>query len=243
MLELNTRKVLQSLTKINEKMIFTYPRMCVKMGLSVQAFLDLDKLGEEQFNEFGIFDFNGFASSVNIDKDPEISLVDIGNRTQALHIIDKTTNGKTKHITTQIETLEDMGCRGDLELPDKMLNPDRNTKIVEFEISRDQFDILRKKAKQYHMTEVTINANINGDIKLGVNGVEESTNDYSLTFDGEVIEDINMVLDIKLVDLLPIGAYKIAIIKSKKGNSIPVFISTTIDGLIITMARKMVSNG
>jgi len=239
MLEEKTRQVLKTLTSINKKMIFTYPRMVVKKGNHIQAFLDLDKIGEAEFKEFGMYDFSDFTNSIAMDKKPIITSEDIGNGKQVLKITDSVTNGITKYVTSDMEMLEAGDCRGKLDLPDRLLNPERNTKVLEFEITRDQFDIIRKKARHFKMTEMIIKANEEG-ITLGVKGVQKSTNDYNITFEGDVIENIELTLDIDLVDLLPLGAYKIIIVKSQKGTPMPMFISTTIDGLVISMARKVV---
>jgi len=240
MLDERTRKVIQSLTAINRKMIFTYPRMTIRKGDHVQAFIDLDKLGEGEFKEFGMYDFTDFAGSISMDKKPTIEGVDIGNNKQVLHIKDESTNGLTKYVTSDIDMLTAGGCRGNLDLPERMLDETRNTRVLEFEITRDQFDILRKKAKHFKMTDVVIKASKEDKITMGVRGVEDSTNDYIITFDGSVFEDIQLNLDIELVDILPNGSYKIVVIKSQKGTPMPIFISTTIEGLSIVVARKVV---
>ena len=69
-----TLKVLQSLSLVNNSVIMSYPIVCVKDGKSVQAFFDVSKLGEEEFQEFGIYGISDFLSAVSLVTDPSIQL-------------------------------------------------------------------------------------------------------------------------------------------------------------------------
>lgn len=75
MLNKNTIQVLQSVVPITNSVIISYPVTTIQNETKdVMGNINLEVLGEKQFDEFGIFDLSSFLGAVGILEEPNIEL-------------------------------------------------------------------------------------------------------------------------------------------------------------------------
>ena len=228
MLNKKTLKVIQSLNQISNKAIFSYPVTCVREGKSIQAFLDMSKLDEEEFESFGIFSLSDFLSAISLIDNPEITL-----KEKAIDIKD----GKSSVVyrTSPIELLEDE-CQCDLELLDRVKS---NPKIGEFALSADEFKNLKIASNTLKDLPDLLISNTKSGISLKIIGREKSSNSFETIIEGKADEDFNLIANLALLKKVPNGDYKVEIFKSLKSESrILLFKSENIESLEILFAVK-----
>jgi len=235
MLNQKTREVLGALGAINQSQIISYPVTVVKMGKSIQAFLDVSSEAEngcqeEEFDEFGVYVINELNSVINVIDDPEITL---DNRILTI----KNDNSSVQYGTTQLEVIESE-ARGNPQVIDNVMNPERNTKVLSFNLNNKELDRIKKMSGLLkNLSDLKIEAK-DGEVTLTVTAKERSSNNFSVTIDGEVGEELTMLLLMDSINKLPSSDYKVHIFKSSKGSLVAVFESEDVDGLRILVSSK-----
>jgi hypothetical protein len=235
MLNQKTREVLGALGAINQSQIISYPVTVVKMGKSIQAFLDVSSEAEngcqeEEFDEFGVYVINELNSVINVIDDPEIAL---DNRILTI----KNDNSSVQYGTTQLEVIESE-ARGNPQVIDNVMNPERNTKVLSFNLNNKELDRIKKMSGLLkNLSDLKIEAK-DGEVTLTVTAKERSSNNFSVTIDGEVGEELTMLLLMDSINKLPSSDYKVHIFKSSKGSLVAVFESEDVDGLRILVSSK-----
>jgi len=235
MLNEKTREILGQLGNINQTQIISYPVTVVKMGKSIQAFLDLSKkdekgCAEEPFEEFGIYTISELNSVINVIEKPEISLE---NGT----LIIKNEKSKTTYKTTPIDLIESK-ARGNADLINRMKDETRNKKVLTFELSAKELNNVKKMSSLLkELSDLKIIAK-DGEIGLLVTSVEKSSNTYKLNIQGKINEELEMTLLMDSVNKLPISDYEVSIVKSKKGSLVAIFTSLDVSGLDIVLTSK-----
>ena len=242
MLNRNTREILGALGTINQSQIISYPVTVVKMGKSIQAFLDLSKpaskekgdglqgCGEDQFDEFGVYAISELNSVINVIDNPEIT-----NNNGTLTI----TNGENsiQYGTTSLDILESES-RGKPEIINNVKNPERNTKVMEFELDVKNLDKIKKMSGLLkNLSDLNIKAE-NNKITLTVTAQEKSSNNFVLNVNGTINEETDVTLLMDSVNKLPNASYNVELYKSSKGTIIAVFNSLKVDGLDIIVSSK-----
>jgi hypothetical protein len=227
MLNSNTRTVLKQLSAINPSMIITYPVTTVIMGKSIQAFLDLEQLKEDKFDEIGLFNISEFNSIVEVIENPVIT-----NDDGVLTI--KNDKSSIKYGSTSIDIIESE-CRGNPELINKIK---QNTKVLEFELSAKELDNIKKMSNLLKELSDLVIMSKGSEIEICIKSVEKSSNNYTVSFEGEVTEDVQMSLVMDMVNKLPSSSFKVSVYKSKKGSLLAVFSSVNVPGLDIVISAK-----
>jgi hypothetical protein len=227
MLNKDTMEVLSQLGQINQSQIITYPVTTIILGKAIQAFLDISKLGEEEFDEIGVFDINQLSSVISVIDDAEIS-----NDNGTLTIKNK--NQSIKYGTTTIDIIESE-CRGNPDLIDRI---SQNEKVLEFELDAKELDRIKKMSGLLKELSDLVISSENGNINIAVTSKEKSSNNYSVSVEGTSEDDIEMSLVMDAVKKLPNSGYKISIHRSKKGSLVAVFKSTGVEGLSIVLSAK-----
>ena len=227
MLNQNTRQVLQQLSAINNSMIISYPITAVIMGKHIQAFLDVSKLNEEEFNEIGVFNFAELNSVINV-----IENEDITNDKGMLTI--KNDTNSIKYGTTNIDIIEN-DCRAKVELLDKIKS---NTVVMSFDLPLKELDRIKKMSGLLKELSDLIITSSSAGISLMVTSKERSANNYTSVVQGDVQEETSMALVMDTINKLPASNFKVSIYKSSKGTPIALFESTNVEGLSIIVAAK-----
>lgn len=227
MLNQNTRNVLSQLSAINNSMIISYPITTVIMGKNIQAFLDLEKMGETQFEEIGVFNINEFNSVINVIENPTIE-----NNNGTLTIKNDSTS--IKYGTTSIDIIESE-CRGNSELIEKIK---QNDVVMSFELTSKDLDRIKKMSGLLKdLSDLVITSNAS-NVNVTVTSKERSSNNYSVNFVGTVNEETSMSLVMDVVNKLPSSAFTVTIYKSKKGSLVSVFESINVPGLSVVLSAK-----
>ena len=228
MLNDKTREILGQLGQINQSQIITYPVSTIILGKAIQAFLDVSKLDEEEFDEIGVFDINQFNSVVSVIDEPTIT-----NENGTLTI--KNDSQSIKYGTTTIDIIESES-RGNPELLGRITG--NNVKVIEFEIDAKELDRLKKMSGLLkELSDLKISS-VDGKINLTVTSKEKSSNNYSVDVEGTSNEEVSMLLIMDVVKKLPNSGFKVAVYKSSKGSLVAVFTSTGVPGLDIVLAAK-----
>ena len=215
-----TRKVLQSLSPINNSVIMTYPNVCVKDGKSIQAYFDISKFGESDFEEFGIYGITDFLSAVSLVNDPEITLDN-----SVLRITNK--NTKVSYNTANVALLNEQ-CRGDFELLTRIK---ANEKIGSFDLSSEDFKALKVASN-------TLKDLPNLIITLEIRANEKTSNSFTTTLGAETTEEFKIIVLLSMLKKIPNGDFKVDVYKSKKGSKVLVFTSKNIESLEIILSVK-----
>jgi len=230
MLNKKTREILNQLSTINNSMIITYPVTTVILGKSIQAFLNVEELGETDFQEIGVFNIGEFNSVVSVIDDPEIS----NDGTGTLTI--KNDNSSIKYGTTTVDIIESE-CRGNPELVDKIA---RNENVISFSLGLKDLDKIKKMSgllKDLNNLDIK---SVDGKITVTTRSNEKSSNDFVINFDGESTGDNSITLDMSLVNKLPSSDFNVKVYKSAKGTLVSVFESTTVPGLKVVVSAKAI---
>lgn len=228
MLNSNTRQVLAQLGAINNSMIITYPVTTVIMGKNIQAFLNLEKLGETEFDEIGVYNISEFNSVINVVDNPTIT-----NDAGTLTISND--KASIKYGTTSIDIIESE-CRGNPELVDKIKT---NYNVTSFTLGVKDLDKIKKMSGLLKdLSDLQITSDTEGNVTLKVTSKEKSSNNYSITLEGTVAEAVDMTLVMDVVNKLPASEFNVTIYKSKKGSLVAVFDSVNVDGLSIVISAK-----
>jgi len=229
MLNKNTREILGQLGQINPSQIVTYPVTTIILGKAIQAFLDLSQLGEDEFDEFGVYDISQLNSVVSVIDEPEITndngTLTIKNKTQSI-----------KYGTTNLSIIESE-CRGKPDLIDRITG--NNELVMSFELDAKELDRLKKMAGLLkELSDLIITGKTDGNVDISVTSKEKSSNNYVVNVQGEVQEEVSMSLVMDIVKKLPNSGFKVSVYKSAKGSLVAVFGSTGVDGLNIVLAAK-----
>jgi hypothetical protein len=235
MLNKKTREVLVQLGQINQSQIISYPTTIVKMGKSIQAFLDVSSTadngcGETEFDEIGVYIINELNSVINVIDDPEIT-----NDNGTLTI--QNSESSIKYGTTPLDILESES-RGNPEVIERVMNPERNTKVLSFDLDIKNLDKIKKMSGLLkNLSDLKI-VGSGSTVTLTVTSKEKSSNNFSINIDGEVNEDTSLLLLMDAVNKLPASSYTVHVFKSAKGSLVTVFESTNVDGLKILVSAK-----
>jgi hypothetical protein len=232
MLNNNTRAVVNQLRDISPSVIFTYPITGIRdAAKTIIAFIELDKLGENEFEEFGVIKVKEFMDLLNIAGEAESSITN-----GVINI--KSKQLKCKYITTDLSVLE-----RDFRAKDSMLAKVEETPTASsFKITSHELDQIKKVSSLLGLENFVVSSK-DDEVKVTVGNTSinarSESNEFSLVLtNGEVIEECNVLLSISNVKKLPSGDYDVKIAKSANGNVIIRFSSTTIAGLTIFIATK-----
>lgn len=228
MLNKNTKAVLSALSAINTQAIISYPITGIKMGTNVQAFFDMNKLGESEFEEFGIFNIPELLSTVAVIGDDADITMEGGVMTIS------NDNSSIRYGTTNLSVIEDE-CRTKTDMVERIQS---NSNVVNFELPQTELEKLKKVAGVLKdLTDLNVQTE-DGAVVLTVQGKEKSSNNIAIKFPAEVFEETQLKVVMSNVNKLPNGSYNVGVYKSAKGSLICLFESQGVDGLSIVIAAK-----
>lgn len=229
MLNQNTRAVLGQLSAINQSMIITYPVSTIIMGKSIQAFVDLEQLGETEFDEIGLFNIGEFNSVINVIDEPEIT-----NDNGTLTISNSSTS--IKYGSTSIDIIEDE-CRGDASLLERVKT---NEVVASFALPLKELDRLKKMSVTLKDLSDLVITTSTSNVDLMVTSKERSSNNYKVVLDANegTKAGISMILIMDIINKLPASDYEVTVYRSKKGGLVALFSSVNVPGLDLVVSAK-----
>lgn len=232
MLNKNTQAVVSQLRDIAPSVIFSYPITGIRdAAKTIIAFIELDKLGEDEFKEFGVIKVKEFMDLLNIAGDAESS-IDNGV------ITIKSKDLKCKYITTDLDVLE-----RDFRAKDSMLSKVEEAPAAStFKITSQELDKIKKVSSLLGLENFIVSSK-GDDVTVTVGNTSINTksesNEFSLNLsNSNVVEECDVLLGISNIKKLPSGDYDVKVAKSGNGSVIIRFTSTTIAGLTIFIATK-----
>ena len=221
-------KILSQFNSVTNNVIMSYPITSMRENQNIHVFIDIQKLGSEEFKEFGIFGLSDFISAVNMIPDFDIELND-----KVLEIFNS--KSSVKFNTANVSLLEET-CRGDYELLQRIK---KNSTIAEFDISNDDMKSLKQACSVLKNLPFLEIFSEEDSIVLKVCGLEKSTNSYSLCVDGDKKEDFKIQINTASFKRIPNGNFRFKIFKSNKGSYILLLESKDVESLEIIMSVKV----
>lgn len=210
MLNTATRKILGDLTAISSTCIVSYPKTGVQdLDRSIVAFIDLEKLGETEFEPFGLMNVSEFLSLVSLIDNADIN---IENRVATV----KNSDVESKYYTTAISIIEEAyGTNAAI-----LENIDKAFEAATFDITAAELDKLKKTSGFLKVPDLNISAG-EGEVVLNITDTTvKDSNSYKVKVNASVSDaEMNIVLDMNNIKKIPSGAYNIKIAKNQKSGS------------------------
>lgn len=230
MLNKQSIAAVSQLRDISDSIVFTYPITGIQSFAGTMfAFLDVKKLGSEEFEEFGIMKFKELVDLINIaGSDATVELKD-----KVINI--SSDKISCRYITSDVDTLEQT-----FKAKTTMIKKtEEAAAALQFSISSAELSQIKKAANLLKVNDLII-ADKGNDIFIRTeNSAQRSSNGFSVKVQNPNISmsDSNIMLSITNFLKLPDGDYDVKVCSN--GNTfITRFDSTTIDGLIINIASK-----
>lgn len=233
MLSKNTQLVINQLKDITPSVIFSYPITGIRdPNKTIIAFIELDKLGDEEFEEFGVLQVRQFMDLLSIaGEDSDISITN-----GIVHIESK--DLKCKYLTNDLDTLE-ANFRAK---PTMLANVEKTPSASEFKLTAQELDKIKKVSTLLSLENFIVSSRNNKvSINVGNTSINNKSegNEFQVTINECVInEECDVLLSINNVRKLPQSDYNVKIAKSANGNVIIRFVSDKIPGLTIFIATK-----
>lgn len=232
MLSKNTQAVVNQLKDISPSAIFSYPITGIRdANKTIIAFIELDKLGDSEFEEFGVIKVREFMDLLAIAGDADTSL-----ENGIINI--KSKDIKCRYLTTDIDVLESSFRAKPIMLQKVEETPAAST----FTITSQELDKIKRVSALLSLENFVVSSKDNlVNVNVGNSSIntKSESNEFQLTFsDCIVSEECNVLLSINNVRKLPAGDYDVKIAKSPNGNVVIRFTSKNIAGLTIFIATK-----
>jgi hypothetical protein len=210
MLNSNTQKILSDLTAISTTAIISHPVTGVQdIDRSIVAFINLEELGEEAFDRYGLMNITEFLSLISLVDSPEIV---IENRIATI-TNDYTTS---KYYTTDISIIEDAYGTN----PAILENIDKAFEAANFDITSDQLDKLKKTSGFLKVADLVVKPEGSGLVLDITDSTKTDTNSLKTTIMGTCNDaDMVIVLDMNNIKKIPSGNYNIKVAKNPKSGS------------------------
>lgn len=230
MLNRQSMSVVSQLRDVSDSIVFTYPITGIRSSSgSIFAFLDVKKLGSEEFEEFGILKFKELVDLINVaGTDAEISLDN-----KVINI--KSDKIKCRYITTSIDTLDKT-----FKAPIAQIEKTNNAEAaMTFTINSNELSQIKKVSALLGIKDLVISCDDNNIFVRTENYSQKNSNDFNIKMEdcSVNIPNTTVILGMDNFKKLPDGNYTVKVCTN--GNSfITRFDSTTIDGLIINIATK-----
>ncbi len=198
MLNKNTIQVLQSITPITNSAIISYPITTIQnASRDVLGNINLEALGEEAFDEFGIFDLSSFLGAVGILDEPVITM-------ENKVISAKDTDSSIKFVTSSVAAIEDFTTD-----PRKITSTVSAPSVVSVNIETDMIAKIRKGVNLFKtLKDVFIIKNDDGVfLKTGnKESFARNDNSYQVQLTPSVNEGENFELAIPVENFLSLPA-------------------------------------
>ena len=215
MLGKKTRQAFKDLNTIGNSAIIRYPlTSIIQLDRTLISFIDLEALGEESFEEFGIYFLSEFLALIDLYEDGDIERN--GNIIEL-----KNANSTQKYETSDLDIMEifDMPST----VLEKLLSADTE---LTFTLNSVELDRIKKVASLLKLKSLVIDADTELDL-VACNLSENNTymnesinriNDVDITTPTKVVFDIQNILKIPSID------FNVRIIKNvSTGNYISVW--------------------
>jgi hypothetical protein len=223
-----TQAILSDLAAISTAAIIRYPITGIQdSNKSMVAFIDLSQFGEEEFDEFGIFNLSELLSILGVLDNASVEINDEG----VIKIAND--DSSIKYFTTNIDLLS-QSFSANPKIPE---NIKAAPTAMNFIIESSVLEKLKKTSGLMKLEHLVVE-NSDEDINLTITGVnKDSSNNYKVKVNGtEANGNHKIVLDMENIKKLPAGNYNVKIAQNTKTKSyITMFTSKDIPSLEVVI--------
>lgn len=212
MLNTETQKTLSDLSAISTTAIITYPITGIQdIDRSIVAFINVEDLGEEEFEDFGLMNITEFLNLASLIENADISIED------KIATIKNDNNETSKYHTTDISIIEEAYGTN----PAILDNIDKAPESANFDISVENLDKIKKTSGFLKVNDLVIAPDANGNIVLDITDSKtKDSNSFKTTIDGTCTDtDMNIVIDMNNIKKIPSGNYNIKVAKNPRSGS------------------------
>jgi hypothetical protein len=229
MLNQNTQKVVGALLDFNPSVICSYPIMGIRdQEKTIFAFIDLAKMGETEFQEFGLLKAKELLDLLKIAGEEATYTFD----GRAINVDSKTV--KCKYITTLVSSLEE-SCRTN---PERTLNAVNSAETaMTFSFGVQQLSQIKSVSNLLNFEDLVLESSDEGIFITASNTREKDGNGFTLQLEGVSKLDTSILVSVSNLRKLPAGNYSVKVAKGQKSYSI-MFTSESIEGLTVVMPTK-----
>lgn len=211
MLNKQTQKILRDLTTISTTAIVTHPITGIQdIDRSIVAFINVEDLGEEVFEDFGLMNITEFLNIIDLVEDGDITMED------KIATI-KNDNSTTKYYTTDISIIEESyGTKTAI-----LDNIDKAVEAATFDISAEQLSKLSKVSNAFKANDLVITPDGKGSLILDVtDSTKSDSNSMKTVIDGNCSDDaMEIVIEMSNIKKIPGGSYSVRVAKNPKSGS------------------------
>jgi hypothetical protein len=235
LLNKNTNIVISQLKDISESIIFSYPITGVSdSNKTILAFIDLQKMNVEDFQEFGIIKFKELLDLLAIAGDEADATLKDG----ILYI--QSENISCKYFTTNIPSIEH--CRGSLKT---LAATEKALSSLSFVFSAGDLDKIKKASALFKFEDLIVYSEDDKIILKVAKQDQMSSNDFKISIPGgSIINNICAMLSVENLKKIPVGSYNVKVLQNPNNpNSVIIrFDSVNVEGLVFLIATKVVQN-
>jgi hypothetical protein len=210
MLNKETQKILRDLTNISTTAIVTHPITGIQdIDRSIVAFINLEDLGEEVFEDFGLMNITEFLNIIDLVDDADITMKD------KIATI-KNDISTTRYYTTDISIIEESyGTKTAI-----LDNIEKATESATFDISAEQLSKLNKVSNAIKANDLVIRVE-DGSLVLDVtDSTKSDSNNMKTIIEGECSDtDMEIIIDMNNIKKIPGGSYTVKVAKNPKSGS------------------------
>lgn len=210
MLNKQTQKILSDLSTISTTAIISHPITGIQdIDRSIVAFINLEELGEEKFEQFGLMNISEFLNVISLVDNADITM---DNKIATI----KNNATTTKYYTTDISIIED--AYGTIvAILDNINNA---FEAASFDISSEMLDKLKKTTNILKLSDLVIKPE-NGGLELTLTDslTSDSNSSKSIVMGECNDETMSIVIDMNNIKKIPSGSYNVKVAKNPKSGS------------------------
>jgi len=229
MLKKENLELLKVLSSINSQMVVTYPVTNIKSN-GIQAFMNFEESQEEPFEEFAIYDVNGFFSVLGAIDNADVVL-------DLPKIVVKNQRQKLEYQTADVDLLkQNIGIN--TGLIDRIKS---NRKIVEFKFSEEDIKQIKKVSNLMSLETLKLDLLEN---KIILSNSEMSSSNFEIqeefvkTDEAEESDLESIDFNVSMFQKVPNDNYIASVYVNKSGAKILVLNSAIIPQLDIIVMPK-----
>ena len=210
MITASTQKILKELTGISTTAIISHPVTGIQdIDRSIVAFVNLEEMGEEKFDKFGLMNITEFLNLISLVDSPEIT---IENRVATI----KNDSVISKYYTTDISIIEEAyGTK-----PAILENIDKAIEAANFDLTVAQLDKLNKTAVLLRVNDLVIQPQDGGLVLDITDSTKKDTNSLKTTIMGTCNDDtMKIVIAMDTLKKIPLSNYNIKVAKNPTSGS------------------------
>jgi hypothetical protein len=227
LLSKKTQAILGDLASISTAAIIRYPITGIQdSGKSMVAFIDLSQFGEEEFEDYGIFNLSELLSVLGVIDNAKVTLDDGV-------ITIKNDNSSIKYFTTNIDLLSQT-FSANPKIPENIAAA---PSAMEFKLESAVLEKLKKTSSLLKLEHIVVASN-DDSIDLTITGQNKvSSNNFKIKIADATNTGVhNIIIDMENIKKLPASNYSVKVAQNAKTKSyITMFTSLDVPSLQVVI--------